>query len=124
MPTILLIEDNGLNRDMLSRRLAKRNFQIAMAVDGEEGHTLAHQTQPDLIIMDMSLPIIDGWKLSGLLKKHPDTQHIPILALTAHAMVGDREKALAAGCDEYETKPIEFSKLLSKIDLLLANGVT
>jgi len=117
---ILLIEDNGMLQDILSERLTTRDFEVLIAADGQSGITQAVQEQPDLILMDMSLPIIDGWEASRLLKQQTYTQHIPIIALTAHALSGDREKSLAAGCDEFETKPVNFSRLLTKIEALLA----
>jgi two-component system, cell cycle response regulator DivK len=116
---ILLVEDNELNRDMLSRRLARKGFEPLTAVNGEEGVALAKSAQPDLILMDMSLPVLDGWSATRELKAAPETRHIPVIALTAHAMEGDRERALQAGCDDYDTKPVEFSGLLSKIESLL-----
>src|SRR5262245_54671527 len=119
MAKILLVEDNEMNRDMLSRRLERRGYQVIIAVDGEEGSRLAHQEKPDLILMDMSLPVLDGWEVTRQLKAAPQTRSIPIIALTAHAMAGDREKALEAGCDDYDTKPVEMSRLLTKIQLLL-----
>jgi CheY-like chemotaxis protein len=122
MTKILLIEDNELNRDMLSRRLQKRGYEIVMAVDGETGVAMAHSEAPELILMDMSLPGIDGWEATRLLKSSPATQHIPIMALTAHAMPSDRDKALAAGCDDFDTKPIELPRLLQKIATLLNQG--
>lgn len=115
MTKILLVEDNEMNRDMLSRRLMKKKFEVAIAVDGKEGLDMALADPPDLILLDMSLPIMDGWTAAGHLKSSPVTQHIPIIALTAHAMSGDKEKALAAGCDDYDTKPVEFRRLLGKI---------
>jgi len=117
---ILLVEDNDLNRDMLSRRLIRRGFAVAMALDGGEGIAMAASESPDLILLDMSLPVINGWDVARKLKADPMTNRIPIIALTAHAMDGDREKALAAGCNEYETKPIEFKQLLEKMDSFLA----
>ena len=120
MAKILLVEDNEMNRDMLSRRLERRGYQVIIAVDGEEGSRLAYQEKPDLILMDMSLPILDGWEVTRQLKAAPQTRSIPIIALTAHAMAGDREKALEAGCDDYDTKPVEMSRLLTKIQLLLS----
>ena len=120
MPTILLVEDNDLNREMLSRRLARRGFQVLPAVDGMEGVRLAREHLPELILMDMSLPIKDGWTAARELKADPATRAIPILALTAHAMSGDRDQALQAGCDDYDTKPIELDRLLDKIHTLLA----
>ena len=119
MPKILLVEDNELNRDMLSRRLLRRGFDVAMAVDGGEGVAMARSESPDLILLDMSLPVISGWDVARKLKADSKTNSIPIIALTAHAMDGDREKALAAGCNEYETKPIEFEQLLGKIGSFL-----
>jgi len=121
MATILLIEDNEMNRDMLSRRLTRRGYNLLLAADGEEGQQLAETEQPDLILMDMSLPVIDGWEVTRRLKAAPKTQSIPIVALTAHAMAGDREKAIDAGCDDYDTKPVELPRLISKIQTLL-NG--
>ena len=119
MSKILLVEDNELNRDMLSRRLIRRGFDVAMAVDGGEGVAMAMSESPDLILLDMSLPVINGWDVARKLKADAMTNRIPIIALTAHAMDGDREKALVAGCDEYETKPIEFKQLMGKIDSFL-----
>ena len=115
MPKILLVEDNEMNRDMLSRRLERKGFVIVMAVDGGQGVAMAQSENPDLILMDMSLPVSDGWEATAQLKAAPETQAIPIIALTAHAMSGDREKALAAGADDYDTKPIELPRLLEKI---------
>ena len=112
---ILIVEDNEMNRDMLSRRLIKKGFEIIIAVDGEEGVKKTLSEKPDLILMDMSLPVMDGWEATKKLKSNSDTSKIPIIALTAHAMAQDKEKALAAGCDEYDTKPIEFKRLLGKI---------
>lgn len=116
MPTILLVEDNELNRDMLSRRLKRRDFDVQMAVDGQQGIDLTKALMPDLILMDMSLPIIDGWTATVLLKNNESTRHIPIIALTAHAMEGERQKCFEAGCDDFDTKPIEFKRLLEKIN--------
>jgi CheY-like chemotaxis protein len=116
---LLLVEDNEMNRDMLSRRLQRRGYEVAVAVDGEQGIAAAHTEAPDLILMDMSLPVLDGWEATRRLKADPATRSIPIIALTAHAMVEDREKALGAGCDAYDTKPIELPRLLEKIDALL-----
>jgi CheY-like chemotaxis protein len=121
MPKILLVEDNEMNRDMLSRRLKRKGFEVEIAVDGGEGVEKAHQVKPDLILMDMSLPVKDGWTATKELKTADDTQHIPVIALTAHAMSGDREQALAAGCDDYDTKPIELPRLLGKIETLLGS---
>jgi two-component system cell cycle response regulator DivK len=116
MPKILLVEDHEDNRDMLSRRLTRRGYEVVLAVDGEEALTKATAELPDVILMDMSLPIMDGWEATRRLKADPTTQAIPVIALTAHAMSGDREKALAAGCDDYDTKPIEFVRLLEKVE--------
>jgi len=119
MTKILLVEDNEMNRDMLSRRLQKQGYEVVMAVDGEEGVAKAQTEAPALILMDMSLPGIDGWEATRRLKAAPQTQGIPIIALTAHAMTDDREKAMAAGCDDFDTKPVELPRLLSKIRALL-----
>jgi CheY-like chemotaxis protein len=119
MAKILLVEDNEMNRDMLSRRLKRKGYELLIAVDGQEGVSMGIEHKPDLILMDMSLPIKDGWTATGELKGNPDTQNIPIIALTAHAMSGDKEKAIAAGCDDYDTKPIELDRLLSKMEVLL-----
>ena len=119
MPKILLVEDNEMNRDMLSRRLQKNGYDVVVAVDGEEGVAKAQTEAPALILMDMSLPGIDGWEATRRLKAAPQTQTIPVIALTAHAMSDDRDKALAAGCDDFDTKPIELPRLLSKIQALL-----
>lgn len=116
---ILLVEDNELNRDMLSKRLIRKGYEVIMAVNGEEGIKSAETQLPNLILLDMSLPIIDGWEAAKLLKANPKTKTIPIIALTAHAMVGDKEKALAAGCNDYDTKPIELPRLLEKMEKLL-----
>lgn len=118
-PRILLVEDNAENRDMLSRRLLRRGFEIDFAVDGEEAVASARASRPDLILMDLSLPVIDGWEATRILKKDATTAHIPIIALTAHAMSGDREKALQAGADDYDTKPVDLERLLAKIADLL-----
>lgn len=119
MPKILLVEDNEMNRDMLSRRLARRGFEVVIAVDGEQGIAEALSHRPDLILMDMSLPVLDGWAATRRIKESPETMAIPVLALTAHAMAGERDKAIAAGCNDYDTKPVDFTRLLSKIDTLL-----
>jgi two-component system, cell cycle response regulator DivK len=119
MPRILLVEDNEMNRDMLSRRLERRGYEVVIAVDGQQGVDLAQSTRPDLILMDMSLPVIDGWEATRQLKAKDAVKATPIIALTAHAMSGDREKALEAGCDDYDTKPIELPRLLGKIEALL-----
>ncbi|MBC6937286.1 MAG: response regulator [Chloroflexi bacterium] len=122
MAKILLVEDNEMNLDMLSRRLEKRGHQILIATDGAQGIALAQTELPNLILMDMSLPVIDGWEATRQIKGAAETRHIPIIALTAHAVAGDRERCLAAGCDEYENKPVKFPQLLAKIDLLLGEG--
>ena len=122
MPKILLVEDNELNRDMLSRRLARKGFDVALSLDGKAAIEAARDLRPDLILMDMDLPVVSGWEATQLLKSNEETRSIPVIALTAHAMSTDREKALAAGCDDYETKPIEFAILLEKIERLLAAG--
>ena len=119
MPKILLVEDNELNRDMLSRRLIRRGYEVVVATDGMSGVTTAEQELPDLIVMDMSLPILDGWEATRRLKQITATQNIPIIGCSAHAMIGDRERGLKAGCDDYDTKPIEFTRLLGKIENLL-----
>jgi CheY-like chemotaxis protein len=119
MPKILIVEDNELNRDMLSRRLKRRGFEIVVAVDGREGVDLAGSENPDLILMDMSLPVLDGWEATKLIKADDAIKAIPVIALTAHAMAGDREEALNAGCNDYDTKPIELPRLLGKIETLL-----
>ena len=119
MPKILIVEDNEMNRDMLSRRLVKRGYEVSIAVDGEQGLILARAEAPALILMDMSLPGLDGWEVSRRLKADAQTKDIGIIAITAHAMAGDREKALAAGCDDFDTKPIELTRLLTKIEALL-----
>ncbi len=119
MPKLLLVEDNELNRDMLSRRLQRKGYEMVIATDGQQGVQMAQEQHPDLILMDMSLPVIDGWEATRLLKADASTQGIPIVALTAHAMAGDREKAIEAGCDDYDTKPIELPRLLEKIEALL-----
>src|SRR5215210_6513835 len=119
MPKLLLVEDNAENRDGLSRHLRRRGYEVLVAVDGRQGVEVARAERPDLILMDMSLPVLDGWEATRLLKADADTRAIPVIALTAHAMAGDREKALEAGCDEYDTKPVEFARLLGKIQALL-----
>jgi CheY-like chemotaxis protein len=122
MPRLLYIEDNEMNRDMLSRRLQRRGFEILIARDGGQGLAMATAEKPDLILMDMSLPVMDGWEATRRLKAVPETQAIPIIALTAHAMADDREKAIEAGADDYDTKPIELDRLLGKIEALLNQG--
>ena len=120
MAKILLVEDNEMNRDMLSRRLERKGFSITLAVDGDEGMSMAKTESPDLILMDMSLPGTDGWQASKILKSDPETRAIPILGLSAHAMEAERQKALQAGCDDYDTKPIDMDRLLRKINTLLS----
>ena len=124
MPKILLVEDNEMNRDMLSRRLQRKGYEVILAVDGPSGVEMARTQTPDLVLMDMSLPVLDGWEATRRLKADAATQHIPVIALTAHAMASDRQKALEAGCDDYDTKPIELPRLLGKIDALLRRGET
>ena len=119
MDRILLVEDNEDNLDMLLRRLERKGFDVVTAVNGEEGIAMAESTSPDLILMDMSLPVLDGWEATMRIKSNGEMNHIPIIALTAHAMIGDRDKAIKAGCDDYDTKPIDFQGLLSKIETLL-----
>jgi len=122
MAKILLVEDNEMNRDMLSRRLQRKGFEVVMAVDGRQGVEMARGGGYDLILMDMSLPDIDGWEATRQLRAAPETKSIPIIALTAHAMAGDRDKAIAAGCNDYDTKPVELPRLLGKMEALLAGG--
>jgi CheY-like chemotaxis protein len=122
MPKILLVEDNEMNRDMLSRRLERKGYQVVLAVDGQSGVEMAQTQAPDLILMDMSLPVLDGWEATRRLKTNAATQHILVIGLTAHAMSSDRDKALEAGCDDYDTKPIELPRLLGKIEALLSGG--
>ena len=124
MAKILLVEDSEMNRDMLARRLARRGYEVVIAVDGGQGVTLAQAEAPDLILMDMNLPVLDGSEATRQLRAAPVTRSIPIIALTAHAMAGDRENALEAGCDDYDTKPIEFDRLLGKIEALLKKEAT
>ena len=116
---LLLVEDNEMNRDMLSRRLERKGYEVIMAIDGQSGVEMARAESPDLILMDMSLPILDGWEATRLLKNDDQTQAIPVIALTAHAMSSDRDQALEAGCDDYDTKPVELPRLLAKIEVLL-----
>jgi len=123
MARILMVEDNEMNRDALSRRLERRGYEVVLAVDGKQGLTLAQSAQPDLILMDLSLPEIDGWEATRCLKAAPATAHIPLIVLSSHAMAGDREKALAAGCDDFDTKPVDFQRLLVKIETLLQEGM-
>ena len=120
MPKILLVEDNELNRDMLSRRLMRKGYDVVCALDGGEGVKMATTEAPDLILMDMSLPVMDGWEATRQLKSDESTKGYPVIALTAHAMEGDEQKALAAGCDDYDTKPVDLKRLLGKIEALLA----
>jgi two-component system cell cycle response regulator DivK len=122
MPRLLYIEDNEMNRDMLSRRLQRRGFEVLIAGDGEQGVTLAAAEKPDLILMDMSLPVLNGWDATRRIKAAPDTRRIPIIGLTAHAMATDRDRCLEAGCDDYDTKPVELGRLLEKIERLLGTG--
>ena len=119
MSKILLVEDNEMNRDMLSRRLIRKGYEVIMALDGQQAIDLAASEGPDIVLMDMSLPVIDGWEATRRIKADAATRAIPVIALTAHAMSGDRERALEAGCDDYDTKPIELSRLLGKIAILL-----
>jgi len=119
MAKILIVEDNEMNRDMLSRRLVRRGYEIVVAIDGEQGITAATSECPDLILMDMSLPVVDGWEATRRLKAEPQTRGIPIIGLTAHAMAGDRDRVINAGCDDYDTKPVELPRLLQKIQVLL-----
>ena len=124
MAKILLVEDNEMNRDMLTRRLERKGFHIIAAVDGAEGIEMAQTEQPDLILLDMSLPVVDGWEAARQLKANAMTRNIPVIALTAHALSSDRDKALQAGCDEYETKPIDLSKLLAKMETQMVAAQT
>lgn len=124
MATILLVEDNEMNRDMLTRRLERKGYRVITAHDGLQGHDLAHSESPDLILMDMSLPVMNGWEVTRRLKSHEATRHIPVIALTAHALATDRAKALEAGCDDYDTKPVDFGRLQGKIDSLLLEKKT
>jgi two-component system, cell cycle response regulator DivK len=122
MTRVLLVEDNEMNRDMLSRRLRRRGFEVLIAADGEQGLAQAAAERPDIILMDMSLPVLDGWEATRRLKATPETAGIPVIGLTAHAMATDRDKCFEAGCDEYDTKPVELSRLLDKIERLLGTG--
>ncbi len=124
MAKILIVEDNEINRDMLFRRLKRKGYELIIAVDGEQGVTMARSEAPDLILMDMSLPLLDGWAATRVLKARPETSSIPIVALTAHAMAGDQQKAMEAGCDDYDTKPIDLQRLLGKMEALLARPTT
>ena len=122
MTKVLLVEDNEMNRDMLSRRLIRRGFQVVFAMDGQQGIDLARSERPDVILMDMSLPIVDGWEATRRLKADDSTRGVPVIGLTAHAMSGDREKAIEAGCDDYDTKPVELDRLIGKIKRLLGTA--
>ncbi len=122
MAKILLVEDNEMNRDMLSRRLTRRGYDVVIAEDGQQGVDMAASERPDLILMDMSLPVMDGWEATRRIKESEATKSIPVIALTAHAMAEDRDKALAAGCDDYDIKPVELPRLLEKIEKLLDSG--
>jgi CheY-like chemotaxis protein len=122
MPIILLVEDNELNRDMLTRRLNRKGYEVIAAVDGGEGVAKAESETPDLILMDMSLPVVDGWEATRRIKANDTTRSIPVIGLSAHAMAGDKEKALGAGCDDYDTKPVELKRLLGKIEVLLGES--
>ena len=123
MTRILLVEDNEMNRDMLSRRLVRNGYEVSIAIDGQQGADMAMSQRPDLILMDMSLPVIDGWEATRRIKANDATRSIPVIALTAHAMAGDREKAIEVGCDDYDTKPVEITRLLGKIAALLVPKV-
>jgi two-component system, cell cycle response regulator DivK len=122
MTKVLVVEDNEMNRDMLSRRLMRRGFQVIFAVDGQQGIDLARSERPDIILMDMSLPVIDGWEATRRVKSDDATRSVPVIGLTAHAMAGDREKAIEAGCDDYDTKPVELERLIGKMERLLGAG--
>jgi CheY-like chemotaxis protein len=122
MTKVLVVEDNEMNRDMLSRRLTRRGFQVIFAVDGQQGVDLARSERPDIILMDMSLPVVDGWEATRRVKSDDATRGVPVIGLTAHAMAGDREKAIEAGCDDYDTKPVELERLIGKIERLLGGG--
>ena len=122
MPKILLVEDHEMNRDMLSRRLERKGYEVSIAMDGQEGVDRAREIMPDLILMDMSLPVKDGWTATSEIKADAALRTIPVIALTAHAMAGDKDRALEAGCDDYDTKPVEFARLVSKIETLLGTA--
>lgn len=122
MPKVLLVEDNEMNRDMLSRRLVRRGYEVVFAVDGQQGVDLAKSSRPDIILMDMSLPVIDGWEATRRVKADDATKSVPVIGLTAHAMSGDREKAMEAGCDDYDTKPVELDRLIGKMERLLGTA--
>ena len=119
MAKLLLVEDNEMSRDMLSRRLVRRGYEVAVAVDGAQGVEMARTERPDLVLMDLSLPVIDGWEATRRIKAAQETRHLPVIGLTAHAMASDRDKALEAGCDDYDTKPIELERLLQKVEALI-----
>jgi CheY-like chemotaxis protein len=122
MPKVLLVEDNEMNRDMLSRRLVRRGYEVVFAVDGQQGVDLAKSARPDIILMDMSLPVIDGWEATRRVKADDATKSVPVIGLTAHAMSGDGEKAMEAGCDDYDTKPVELDRLIGKMERLLGTA--
>jgi CheY-like chemotaxis protein len=122
MTRVLLVEDNEMNRDMLSRRLTRRGFEVIFAVNGQQGVDLARSERPDIILMDMSLPVLDGWEATRRVKADTATHSVPVIGLTAHAMSGDRERAIEAGCDDYDTKPVELDRLIGKIERLLSAG--
>ena len=123
MPRILIVEDNEENRQALARRLQRRGFDVVMAADGQQGIDAAKSEKPDLILMDMNMPVLDGWRASRMIRSDPDIQDLPIIGLTAHALAGDREKAIQAGCSEYHTKPVDFPQLMSQIEKLIKKGV-
>lgn len=123
MPRILIIEDNEENRDALARRLQRRGYDVVMAGDGQQGVEMAKSEKPDLVLMDMNMPVLDGWRASQLVRADPETRELPIIGLTAHALAGDREKALQAGCSDYHTKPVDFPRLLAQIEALIRKGV-
>ncbi|MBB4634755.1 response regulator [Longimicrobium terrae] len=122
MTKILLVEDNEMNRDMLSRRLERKGYQVLLATDGQNGIDMAREHAPDVVLMDMSLPVVDGWEATRQLKAADDTRHLPVIALTAHAMSSDRAKAMQAGCDDYDTKPVEMTRLVAKIEAQIARA--
>lgn len=124
MPRILIIEDNEENRDVLARRLERRGYDVVVAADGQQGVEMAKSEKPDAILMDMNMPVLDGWRASQILRSETDTQDMPIIGLTAHALAGDREKALAAGCSDYHTKPVDFPRLMTQIEALIKKGLT
>ncbi len=122
MPRILIVEDNEENREALCRRLQRRGFDVVMAPDGRQGVDMSKSEKPDLVLMDMNMPVLDGWRASQMIREDPDTQDLPIIGLTAHALAGDREKALQAGCTDYHTKPVDFDKLIEQIEALLTRS--